>query len=134
MISVTMRILAGGLLAAALSFGAAHAQGGGKTLFDHNCAACHQADGKGIPGAFPNLAGNAYVQGDAKAVAGTVLNGRGGMPTFRAELSRAEIAEILTYVRSAWGNTASAVDEATVASAPGGGEVTKEPEPVLGFH
>jgi mono/diheme cytochrome c family protein len=131
--TVTMRILAGGLLAAA-TFGAAHAQGGGKSLFEQNCAACHQADGKGIPGAFPNLAGNAYVQGDPKAVAGTVLNGRGGMPTFRAELSRAQIAEILTYVRSAWGNTAGPVDTATVESAPGGGEAVKEPEPVLGFH
>ncbi|MET0207850.1 MAG: cytochrome c, partial [Burkholderiaceae bacterium] len=70
----------------------------GKTLFAKNCAACHQADGRGIPGAFPALAGNSFVQGPGKDVAGVVLNGRGGMPSFREELSRATIAQILSYV------------------------------------
>lgn len=131
------RIAAAGLLAAALSVttlaGAAQAQTG-EALFKENCAACHQPDGKGVPGAFPALAGNSFVQGPGTDVAGVVLNGRGGMPSFREELSRATIAQILSYVRSAWGNSAPAIDEATVTSAPGGAAAKAAEEQVLGFH
>jgi cytochrome c6 len=87
---------------------AAAAQAGLQTFMD-NCSACHQATGKGIPGAFPALAGNKFVQGDPKLVVTTLLNGRGGMPTFRDELNDAQIASVLSYVRSAWGNTAKPV-------------------------
>jgi mono/diheme cytochrome c family protein len=55
----------------------------GAALFKQNCAACHQPQGQGVPGAFPALTGNAFVQGDPKAVASVLLNGRGGMPNFR---------------------------------------------------
>jgi mono/diheme cytochrome c family protein len=120
--------------ASLLAAGAAFAQPGGEALFKENCAACHQPDGKGVPGAFPALAGNTFVQGPAKDVAGTVLNGRGGMPSFRSELSRGQIAQILTYVRSAWGNAAPAIDEATVLAAPGGDKDAPAEEAVLGFH
>jgi cytochrome c6 len=100
----------------------------GKTLFAKNCAACHQATGAGIPGAFPALKGNAFVQGDAAAVIATVLKGRGGMPAFGATLDDEKIALAISYVRSAWGNQAGAVDAATVQavrSGSGAAAVTK---------
>lgn len=99
----------------------ARAQTAPDQLFNQNCAACHQATGKGVPGAFPALAGNAFVQGPAAPVAATVLNGRGAMPSFGAELSDAQIAAVLTYVRSSWGNHASAVSPALVAGARNAG-------------
>ena len=104
------------LLAAALAVAPAL---NGQSLFAENCAACHQASGQGVPGAFPALAGDRFVQGPAPPVAATVLNGRGGMPTFRNDLSDAQIAAVLSYVRSAWGNHAPAVDAATVAQTRG---------------
>lgn len=132
--SLKVRIAAAGFSAAAVLIGGPAFAQSGADLFKQNCSACHQPDGKGIPGAFPALAGNAFVQGPGDVVATTVLNGRGGMPSFREDLSRAQIAAILTFVRSAWGNTAPAIDEATVAGAPGGGPVKKAEEPILGFH
>ena len=78
----------------------------GKALFLKNCAACHQATGKGIPGAFPALAGSKFVTGDHAEVASVLLKGRGGMPDFSENISDADMAAILTYVRSSWGNKA----------------------------
>lgn len=112
----------------------AQAPNSGQEMFKQNCSACHQVDGKGVPGAFPALAGNAFVQGPAQPVAATVLNGRGGMPSFRDELSKDQIAAILTYVRGAWGNAAAAIDAATVTDAPGGTAAAAEAPSVLGFH
>ncbi|WP_297509031.1 cytochrome c [uncultured Caulobacter sp.] len=89
----------------------------GKSLFLDNCSACHQPTGKGVPGAFPALAGSAFVQGDPKIVMTTVLNGRAGMPSFKDDLSDADLSAILTYVRSSWGNKAAAVKPADVAAA-----------------
>ena len=88
----------------------------GKTMFAENCSACHQLTGKGIPGAFPALAGDPFVLGDPRPVAKTVLNGRGGMPKFAGDLSDDQIAAILTYVRSAWGNGAAPITPEIVAS------------------
>jgi len=88
----------------------------GKALFLKNCAACHQASGKGIPGAFPALAGNALVQGPAADATTVLLKGRGGMPDFSASLSDADIARVLTYARSSWGNAAAPVPDAEVAA------------------
>ncbi|WP_107875806.1 cytochrome c [Pseudoduganella sp. UC29_71] len=82
------------------------ARADGKALFQKNCAACHQASGKGIPGAFPALAGNPLVQGPAPEVATVLLQGRGGMPDFSASLSDDEIAAVLSFARSTWGNQA----------------------------
>ncbi len=89
----------------------------GKSLFMDNCSACHQATGKGVKGAFPPLAGSPLVQGDGKLVATTVLNGRAGMPAFKDDLSDPDLAAILTYVRSSWGNKASAIKPGDVAAA-----------------
>jgi len=86
----------------------------GKALFLKNCAACHQASGKGIPGAFPALAGNSFVQGKGAEVATVLLKGRGGMPDFSDSLSDREIATILSFVRSNWGNRATPLSESEV--------------------
>jgi mono/diheme cytochrome c family protein len=101
-------IMAASLSAApALAQGMAPSQADGKTLFMKNCAACHQASGKGIPGAFPALAGNAFVQGAPAEVSAVLLKGRGGMPDFSNSLDDAEIAQVLAFVRSSWGNGAA---------------------------
>lgn len=96
-----------------IAHGAARADG--KAIFAKNCAACHQATGKGIPGAFPALAGNAFVQGAPGQVAAVLLKGRGGMPDFSPTLSDAEIAEVLSFVRGAWGNQAGPLAAQEVA-------------------
>jgi len=88
----------------------------GKALFAKNCAACHQATGKGIPGAFPALAGNGFVQGPAGDVAAVLLKGRGGMPDFSGSLDDGEIAQVLSYVRSSWGNSATPLNADEVAA------------------
>lgn len=91
----------------------------GKALFMKNCAACHQATGKGIPGAFPALAGNAFVQGKASDPASVLLKGRGGMPDFSDTLNDREIATVLTFVRNNWGNKAEPLTEAEVVALRG---------------
>ncbi len=88
----------------------------GKSLFAKNCAACHQPTGRGIPGAFPALAGNTFVQGAPGEVATVLLKGRGGMPDFSGSLDDDEIAQVLTYVRSSWGNSAPPVSGQDVGS------------------
>jgi mono/diheme cytochrome c family protein len=88
----------------------------GKALFLKNCAACHQATGKGIPGAFPALAANKFVQGKGSDVATVLLKGRGGMPDFSDSLNDRDIATVLTFVRSNWGNKADALSEADVVA------------------
>ncbi|RZT06199.1 Cytochrome c, mono-and diheme variants [Duganella sp. CF402] len=88
----------------------------GKALFLKNCAACHQPTGKGIPGAFPALAGSKFVQGKGAEVAGVLLKGRGGMPDFSDSLSDRDIATVLTFVRSNWGNKADGLSEADIGS------------------
>jgi hypothetical protein len=81
----------------------------GRQLYLDNCAACHQATGKGVSGAFPALAASKVVVGDPKEPITRVLNGRGGMPAFQNDLSDTEVAAILTYVRASWGNKAAPI-------------------------
>jgi cbb3-type cytochrome c oxidase subunit III len=101
----------------------------GSQIFAAKCAACHQAAGQGTS-AYPPLAGNPdVVAADPKAMIATIVNGRSGpltangttfngkMPTWRGQLSNADIAAVATYVRSAWTNKASAVTEQQVAAA-----------------
>lgn len=104
----------------------------GKTVFAKNCAACHQASGTGIAGAFPALKGNAFVQGDAGAVIATVLKGRAGMPTFATSLDDDKLALVLSYIRQSWGNNAAAISEPDVKSVrnrSSAGEAIKQEQP-----
>jgi len=99
----------------------------GASVFANRCAACHQATGLGLPGAFPPLAGSEYVLGEEARVVRIVLHGltgpvtvkgqtfNGAMPAWADQLSDAEIAAVLTYVRSSWGNGAEAITVEKVA-------------------
>jgi mono/diheme cytochrome c family protein len=99
----------------------------GRALFGEKCAACHQPSGLGVPGVFPPLAGSEWVLGGEKTLIGIVLHGvtgdlvvksqkySGAMPAF-ASLSDAEIAAILTHIRSEWGNRAAPVAAGAVQS------------------
>ena len=102
----------------------------GKRLYSQNCVVCHQATGAGVPGQFPPLAGSEWVNSDSKHgenhLVMLMLHGHQGpmqvmggsynnaMPQWK-QLSDDQIASILTYIRSDWGNKADAVDPAYVA-------------------
>ena len=93
----------------------------GEKVFTANCAACHQASGKGVPGAFPALDGSKVVNGPKDAQITTVLNGvvRNGQPTamvpWRNTLSDIDIAAVITYTRNSWSNhTGEAIQPAEV--------------------
>ncbi|MDD4880835.1 MAG: cytochrome c oxidase subunit II [Gallionellaceae bacterium] len=88
----------------------------GEKVYAANCAACHQANGRGIPGLFPALAGSAIVNGPPQAHVGRVLQGKPGtaMPAFAAQLDDAEIAAVVSYERQSWGNHAEPVQPALV--------------------
>ena len=113
-----MRIVAAALaIAGALGVQSASAQPTGEQLYNDNCAACHQKAGQGIPGAFPPLKGDKLALGDEQAAAFLLLTGRGGMPAFKDSLSDAELATIMTYVRTAWGNKGKPIAPAVFAKA-----------------
>lgn len=76
----------------------------GEKVYTANCVACHQANGKGVPGAFPALDGSAVVAGPKGDQIHLVLNGKGGMPSWKATLSDTEIAAAITYTRNNWSN------------------------------
>jgi len=79
----------------------------GEKVYAQNCVACHQANGKGVPGTFPALEGSQLVLGDPHAQIDIVLNGKPGtaMASFK-QLSDADLASVITYTRHAWGNDA----------------------------
>jgi cytochrome c oxidase subunit II len=82
----------------------------GEKVYAANCVACHQASGKGVPGAFPALDGSKLVVGPKNAQIKIVLDGvtKDGQPTamvaWKNTLSDADIAAVLTYTRNSWGN------------------------------
>jgi cytochrome c oxidase cbb3-type subunit 2 len=100
----------------------------GKQLYDDNCAACHQATGAGMAGAFPPLKGNAVVNdADATEHIHVVLFGLQGkavdgvkydspMPAWGQQFSDKEIADIIDFERSAWGNHGKQITAADVAA------------------
>lgn len=107
--------------------GEAEEQVDGGAVFSGRCAACHQGTGLGLPGVFPPLAGSEYVNGDPGRLARLVLRGligpvtvagatfNGAMPAWADQLKDAEVASVLTYVRSHFGNSAGAVTADLVA-------------------
>jgi mono/diheme cytochrome c family protein len=109
--------LAGLALLAGLSLaGAAAAAANGQQVFLESCAACHQPTGVGRPPTFPALKGDKFVIGPKTPVVATVLNGRGGMPAWKSELTDDEVAAVATYIRTSWGNKAPAVTTAEAAA------------------
>ena len=95
-------------------------------IYNARCAACHQANGAGLPGVFPPLAESEWVTGHEKTLIAAVLHGiegtltvkgqtyNGAMPAFAAQLGDAEMAALLTYLRSQWGNSAAPIDAEAV--------------------
>jgi cytochrome c oxidase subunit 2 len=77
----------------------------GEKVYANNCVACHQANGKGVPGAFPALDGSPSVNGAKGDQIHLILNGRNGMPAWK-QLSDTEIAALITYTRNSWSNKA----------------------------
>jgi mono/diheme cytochrome c family protein len=116
-----------GALAAAGS--AAPAAEVGARIYSGNCVPCHQQSGAGIPGVYPSLAGSPVVLGDPAELARWVIKGQRPptMPTGRYStqmlqfgwMKAADAAALLSYLRSNFGNTAPAVDAASVAQALG---------------
>lgn len=102
----------------------------GKRLYSQNCVVCHQATGLGVAGQFPPLAGSDWVNGVAphgdNHLVLIMLHGHQGpmqvsgqnfnnaMPQWK-QLTDEEIADVLTYIRSDWGNHGSPIDPSFVA-------------------
>lgn len=107
---------------------AAGTKADGAALYAAMCAACHQAQGGGLAGVFPPLAGSEWVLGDERTAAAIVLHGvsgeltvkgiryRGAMPSFKTQLDDDQLAALLTHLRGQWGNTGAPVNAATVAA------------------
>lgn len=101
----------------------------GKYVFESQCGACHVSNGSGIRRMIPALANNPQVNSpDPSSLLNVVLNGTlgpmthanptaAGMPAFDWKLSDDNIADVLTYIRNSWGNSAAAVTPETVAKA-----------------
>ncbi|MCC7413484.1 MAG: cytochrome c oxidase subunit II [Gammaproteobacteria bacterium] len=78
----------------------------GEKVYQTTCVACHQANGQGVPGAFPALAGGAIATGPVAGHLNIVVNGKAGtaMQAFGAQLNDLDIAAVITYERNAFGN------------------------------
>jgi cytochrome c oxidase subunit 2 len=79
----------------------------GGEVYKKNCAACHQAEGQGIPGVFPAITGSAVATGDVAKHIDIGINGVTGtaMAAFGPQLSDVELAAVITYQRNALGNS-----------------------------
>jgi nitrite reductase (NO-forming) len=96
----------------------------GKQAYMQTCFACHQAEGQGVPNAFPPLAKSDYLNADVDRAIGAVLNGLTGEITVNGEkynsvmtrqmLSPDEIANVLTYVYNSWGNSGKVITKEMV--------------------
>ncbi len=99
----------------------------GKIVYSQVCLACHQANGEGIPMAFPPLAKSDYLNADANRAIGTVIHGMTGKVKVNGNefnsimpqlgLSDEQIANVLTYVYSSWANNGTEVTPEMVAAA-----------------
>lgn len=98
----------------------------GRRVYTTTCGACHQPAGEGTE-AYPPLAGSEWVTGDEGRLARVILHGLTGdievagtmyagvMPGWGVMFKDEEIAAVMTYIRSSWGNSAPAVRAETVA-------------------
>ena len=101
----------------------------GKKIFLANCATCHQASGTGVAGQYPPLAGSEYVTGGTRRLGMILMKGLQGpltvtgaqygsavMQPWEKTLTDVKIADVLTYIRSEWGNNAPPVAPEGVAA------------------
>jgi mono/diheme cytochrome c family protein len=101
----------------------------GRQLYVAKCQACHQARGGGLAGVFPPLAQSPWVKDPVQLPVQIVLHGlrgpidvgntvyNGVMPGFGEQLNDAELAAVLSFVRSEWGNASPPVTAEAVAAA-----------------
>jgi len=102
----------------------------GKKLYGGNCANCHQDTGEGQPGSYPPLVGSEWVCGSKERLAAIMLAGISGsitvkgetfstqvMPGWAGNFTDEKLADIMTYLRSSWGNTDNAAKAEEVAAA-----------------
>ncbi|WP_295990216.1 cytochrome c [Rugamonas sp.] len=118
--------------------GAGGAADGGQ-IFTANCVACHQTTGAGLPGVFPPLAGSEWALAADKVPVNILLHGitgkltvkgteyNGQMPAFKEKLSDGEIAAVLSYVRSNFGNGAGKIGADVVTAERAAGKDRKDP-------
>lgn len=102
----------------------------GGRIYAANCAACHQAEGQGIPGVFPPVAGSDYLMSNPARAAGVVINGLSGpievngvayngvMPA--AKLTDEQVANVVTYVMNSFGNKGTEMTPSQVANVRAG--------------
>jgi cytochrome c oxidase subunit 2 len=78
----------------------------GEAVYSANCAACHQANGQGVPGTFPAIAGSKVATGAKAEHINIVMNGKSGtaMAPFK-HLSDVDVASVITYQRNSFGNS-----------------------------
>lgn len=93
----------------------------GEQVFTQVCVSCHQATGQGIAGVYPPLAGSDWIAKSNETLIKIVLHGLMGeievngtkynnvMTPWGGSLNDEEVANVLTYVRTSWGNTGDAV-------------------------
>ena len=114
----TKIVAAGAITAAVVAdddnkvFGMAEAKEKGEKIYTANCVACHQSNGKGMPPAFPSLAGSKVVLGPTDQQIDILLNGKAGtaMQSF-ARLSNSEIAAVISFTKNAFGNNVGTVTQ-----------------------
>jgi len=100
----------------------------GKKLFTAQCVSCHQQNGMGVPNQYPPLVGSSWVTEHPARTKRILLHGlkgpitvlgksyNGNMPAFGARMKDEHIAAILSYVRTAWGNSAGEIAPGSVAA------------------
>ena len=98
----------------------------GQQLYSEQCASCHLENGRGIPEKYPSLVDSKWVIGAPNRLSALVLNGvegsadpgkagsTGVMPAWRTVLPPSYVAQILSYIRQAWGNSAPPISGAYV--------------------
>lgn len=101
----------------------------GKSIYAKTCFACHQSNGEGLPNAFPPLAKSDFLNGEISAAIDVVIKGKMGEITVNGKkfngvmpaqsLSDEEVANVLSYVYSEWGNGKREVTPAMVAKQRG---------------
>ena len=118
----------------------------GKKIYGNNCASCHDSSGSGSPGKYPPLIGSEWVLGSKERLAALLLKGIEGplnvksvcytgniMPAQEAILSPEKMANLMTFLRGSWGNTAGPVtaDEVTKAKGKFASQTASWTEPQL---
>lgn len=111
----------------------------GAQVYTANCVACHQANGAGLAGVFPPLGGSEWVLAADKVPVNILLHGvtgkltvkevaySGQMPAFKDKLNDAEIAAVLDYIRSNFGNSAGKIPADVVKAEREAGKDRKDP-------